>query len=144
MQVMEVISHGPWIYYIGSESDNFDEDKVGKWMYEFDDYDLAQELCERAVEDNIVIEAKHNAYPDPRYAHGICCFYIEGDDTEAHEAVISFFIQNDMIPHDPSGRLEDIPFKYDWQTRAGLYGDDFVPEITLSDFIDLDTGEWLP
>ena len=141
-QHMEVINYGPWVYYAGEGSEDFDPDTCGKWMYEFDDYDLASDLCERAVEGGVVREAKHNAYPDPRYDHGVCCFYIDGTDEEAHEEVISFFLDNDLVPRDASGRLKDIPFKYDWQTRAGFYDDDFVPEITLGDFIDLDTGEW--
>lgn len=139
---MEIVYSGPWTYYIGEGSEDLDDDKIGKWMFMFDDYGLAARLCEQAVEDGIVCEAKHNTYPDPRYDHGVCCFYMDGDDIESHESVISFFMDNDMIPRDASGRFEDIPFKYDWQTAAGQYGDDFVPEITLSDFIDLETGEW--
>lgn len=139
---MEVIEHGPWTYYVDDGSEDLSPDTCGKWMYEFDDYGLAHDLCEKAVEGGIVSEAKHNAYPDIRYPHGICCFYIDGNDTEAHEEVLSFFMDNDMIPRDEHGKLKDIPFKYDWQTRAGQYDDDFIPEITLSDFIDLDTGEW--
>ena len=140
---MEVIGYGSWVYYVGEGADDIDRDRCGKWMWSFDDYDLAEELCAKAVEDGVVAEAKHNAYPDPRYDSGICCFYLDGSDEEAHEAILGFFLENDMIPRDGSGRLADIPFKYDWQTRAGLYGDDFVPEMTLSDFIDLGTGEWI-
>lgn len=139
---MEVIEYGPWVYYDAGEEDT-DPDTCGKWMYEFDDYDLAEDLCTRAVENGVVSVAKHNAFPDPRYPHGICCFYIDGTDPDAHAEVIGFFLENNLVPRDQSGRLKDIPFKYDWQTRAGLYGDDFIPEITLGDFIDLDTGEWI-
>lgn len=41
------------------------------------------------------------------------------------------------------GRLYNIPFKFDAQTYAGEYGDDFHAKICLADFVDLDTGEFL-
>ena len=35
------------------------------------------------------------------------------------------------------GSYEDIPFKFDYQTRNGEYGETFVPKYKLSDFVDL-------
>jgi hypothetical protein len=40
-------------------------------------------------------------------------------------------------------RFYNISFKYDDQTRAGEYGEDFKGEIKLERFINLDTGEWI-
>ena len=42
-----------------------------------------------------------------------------------------------------TGRLYNISFKFDDQTRAGEYGADFKGAIKLAQFIDLNTGEWI-
>lgn len=45
-----------------------------------------------------------------------------------------------MVQKTPESRLYNIAFKYDSRTSAGEYGEGFVTEIKLTDFIDLDTG----
>lgn len=74
---------------------------------------------------------------------GVACFYINGDDVDAHKRVISFFLKNRLIPKTKKGLYTNISFKYDNQTRASEYGTDFEPKISLSKFINLETGEWL-
>lgn len=39
--------------------------------------------------------------------------------------------------------VESKEWWYDNQTRAGMYGDDFIGEIKLEQFLNLNTGEWL-
>lgn len=140
---MEVIDYGRWTFYLDADYEMLDPEKTGKWMYVFDDIDFAAEICAAAVENGVVCEAKHNSTIDAPDSTGVCCFYLDGDDMEAHERILSFLMDYDLIERDASGRLKNIPFKYDWQTLAGEYDDDFVPEITLSMFVDLDTGEWI-
>ena len=48
-----------------------------------------------------------------------------------------------MIRRTKSGKLFNISFKLDDQTRAGAYGDDFKAELKLESLMDLKTGEWL-
>ncbi|MCR5196185.1 MAG: DEAD/DEAH box helicase family protein [Pseudobutyrivibrio sp.] len=95
-------------------------------------------MCRKAVSGNICSEAKHSDAND-----GVCCFYVNRDDIPAHKRVIQFFIDNNLIRKTKSGKLYNISFKFDDQTRAGEYGADFNGEIKLEQFIDLQTGEWL-
>ena len=74
---------------------------------------------------------------------GVICFYLNGDDIENHHRVIRFMIDNKLIRKTKTGRLYNISFKFDDQTRSGEYGADFKGEIKLAQFIDLNTGEWL-
>ena len=52
-------------------------------------------------------------------------------------------IDNQLIRKTKKGRYYNMSFKFDDQTRAGEYGDNFEGKIKLEDFIDLDTGEWI-
>ena len=136
-----------WIRYF-QDSVTFDKDKVGKWMYffpkDFDALDYAAEVCEEAVQRGIVLSAKHTSDRDLFAPRGVACFYINGDDNEAHRRVIAYFLEKQLIPKTKKGKLYNISFKYDNQTRANQYGNDFAAEIQLSQFLDLDTGKWLP
>ena len=91
-----------------------------------------------SVEMGVVAEAKHTDGPD-----GVCCFYLNGDDMTAHKRTIQFFLDNGLIAKTRTGRLYNISFKYDDQTRAGEYGDQFRGKITLDQFLNLNTGEWI-
>lgn len=53
-----------------------------------------------------------------------------------------YFLVNNLIQKTKKGRLYNISFKLDKQTQAGEYGNEFHSEIRLSNFIDLETGEW--
>ena len=68
---------------------------------------------------------------------------INGDDIENHRRVIRFMMDNELILKTKTGRLYNISFKFDDQTRAGEYGADFKGAIKLAQFIDLNTGEWI-
>lgn len=134
---MEIINLGGWIFYINGEP-NFDNNKVGKWMYFFDDKDYVSKICKNAVENSIVEEAKHSDDET-----GVACFYLECDDMVAHKRVISYFLENNLIQKTKKGRLYNISFKLDKQTLAGEYGKNFHSDIKLENFIDLETGEWI-
>ena len=106
-------------------------------MYFFDGAEKAAKLCKEAVENGIVAEAKHSDA-----SSGVCCFYLNGDDMEAHRKTIQFFLDHQLIRKKGDGTLYNISFKYDRQTHAGEYGEEFHPEISLDRFVDLKTGEW--
>ena len=134
---MKIIEQFGWVYYVGDTS-QFCQDKVGKWMYFFDNKEFVAKICERAVKENIVNESKHSDDET-----GVACFYLNCDDMDAHKKIITYFIENNLIRRTKAGRLYNISFKLDNQTLAGEYGEKFHSEIKLSRFIDLETGEWL-
>ena len=113
----------------------------GKWMYFFNCFNMDEvpAICELAVSRGVAELVKHTlferVYMDN---HGVCCFYANADDTDAHKRII----QNGLIPRISSGRLRNLSFKLDSQTRDNEYGDDFTARIRLDDFLDLYTGEW--
>ena len=133
----EINKYG-WVFYLDDEKYiDLNPEKSGKWMYFFNDVQRAHELCREAVESGVVVESKHSDEPK-----GVCCFYLNGDDNESHRKVIQFFLDHDLIQRTKTGKLYNISFKYDRQTRNDEYGADFQGEIKLAQFLNLETGEW--
>ena len=126
-----------WYWYSTDKAYLLEPHKCGKWMYFFNDKTFAASICQKAVEGGVVQEAKHS-----NAERGVACFYIEYDDVQAHKRVLQFMLENNLIQKTKAGKLFNISFKLDDQTRAGEYGADFKSEIKLADFIDLYTGEW--
>ena len=135
---MKTIERGPWIYYLSEEYKGLDSHKCGKWMYFFENKQFVSNICKKAIQNNIVVESKHS-----NAETGVSCFYINWDDICAHKKVLEFFLSKNLIKRTKAGKLYNISFKFDYQTRAGNYGDSFNPEIKLDQFIDLYTGEWI-
>ena len=135
---METIENQSWIYYLDDTKTRFDPHKCGKWMYFFDDVIFAKKICSQAVRNGIVRETKHS-----NSTSGVCCFYLHYDDKDAHKRVITYFLQNGLIQKTKSGKLYNISFKLDDQTRAGQYGAAFASNIKLSCFVDLETGRFI-
>ena len=134
MEIFKVLN---WIKYVGDDV-QFDENKVGKWMYYFNDKDFISKVCIDVIESKIVAVAKHSNAEE-----GVACFYLNCDDIDTHKKIITFLIDNNMIRKTKTGRLYNMSFKLDTQTLSGEYGDDFYSDIKLSKFIDLDSGKWL-
>lgn len=134
---METIHSMGWIFYV-NDKPIFDSNKVGKWMYFFDDKNFVAEICKKAVNNHIVEEAKHSDD-----TAGVACFYLNCDDLDAHKRVIAYFLENNLIKKTKKGRLYNISFKFDKQTKAREYGENFHSNIKLENFINLDTGEWI-
>lgn len=137
MIVVRVIENAYWVYYF-ADGYKFDPGKVGKWMYFFKDHDFVAGKCQTAVYTGVVEQCKHSSAEE-----GVACFYLEVDDVKRHRQVLEFLIANEMVPRTKSGRLYNIGFKLDNQTRAGEYGDGFKAKVTLDQFVDLETGEWI-
>lgn len=134
---MERIELGGWVFYLSGKEELLDEHKCGKWMFFFSNREFAEEICQNAIEAGVVYECKHSDAEE-----GVACFYLNGDDIENHKRAIRFFLNNNLIRRTKTGKLYNIGFKYDDQTRAGKYGNEFKAEIKLDRFIDLNTGEW--
>jgi len=127
-----------WIFYSASKEVDFDSKKCGKWMYFFDDIEYAEAKCKEAIESGAIKHCKHS-----NADNGVACFYLHCDDIEAHKKILSFFLDKKLIKRTKAGKLYNIPFKLDIQTRAGEYGSGFESEIKLEKFVDLTTGEWI-
>lgn len=134
---MNIIAQAGWVFYSGENIKKLESDKCGKWMYFFDNKDFVSKLCEKAVKNGVVEVSKHSDAEN-----GVACFYLNGDDFEGHKKVIKFFLDNNLIKKTKTGKLYNISFKYDNQTRAGEYGENFVAEIKLDHFLNLENGEW--
>lgn len=136
-----------WVYYIDDERVNeLDPKRCGKWMYMTSDLERADNLVREAVVTGAVIEAKRSTAAHmalSRSDTGVCCFYLNGDDSEAHHRAIEFLLGHDLVRRTKTGRLYNVSFKFDEQTRAGEYGDNFHAKNRLADFVDLDTGEFI-
>ena len=118
---------GGWAFYMKDTSGLF-TDKIGKWMIFFDDIDFAKDICSRAVLADVVVEAKHSDRLNDK-GTGVACFYLNIDDTAGHKKVIQFFLDNDLIRVTKAGKLYNISFKLDNETRSGLYGSDFKSQL---------------
>lgn len=135
---MRINKIGPWVYYGTERSVMLLSKNAGKWMYFFDNNDgFIAEICKKSVESGVVAEAKHSDG-----IRGVACFYVNGDDVDGHKKIVKFFLDNNLIPRTKSGRLKNISFKFNSQTRNGEYGKEFDAKITLDKFLDLTTGEW--
>lgn len=138
---MKVIDLGGWRFFVGDDR-SFDRDKTGKWMYFFkgpEGRKFTEERCREAVEQGIVAEAKCT----DSQVEGTSCFYLNIDDKERHKRILQYFLDHNMIRRTKTGKLYNISFKLDNQTRAGEYGADYKGELKLEDFLDLNTGRWL-
>lgn len=111
---MEIINIGGWVFYVSENVVKFDRHKCGKWMYFFGDRQFAEKICREAVEKGVVTEAKHTDAEG-----GVACFYLESDDIASHKRTIQYFLDNDLIRRSKTGKLYNIAFKLDDQTRAG-------------------------
>lgn len=76
---------------------------------------------------------------------GVICFYCNGYEAEEHKRILRFMLDNGLIQRTKAGKLYNISFKFDNQTRAGEYthNDNFEGKIKLEQFVDLYTGEWI-
>ncbi len=137
---MEVLNMAGWIFFVGDVS-GFSRESVGKWMYFFRDQEgrkFAEDRCREAVEQDIVCEAKCSDSNE-----GVACFYLNIDDVERHKKILQYFIDHGMIRRTKTGKLYNISFKLDEQTRANEYGHEYKPELKLEELMDLNTGKWL-
>lgn len=138
-----MIRRGGWYWYLTEKAKLLERHKCGKWMYFFYDQEFAMNICEKAIVENACYECKCTDMEQADAEKGVICFYLNGDDIENHHRVIQFMMDNKLIPKTKTGRLHNISFKFDDQTRAGEYGFDFEGAIKLAQFIDLNTGEWI-
>jgi hypothetical protein len=134
---MKIETTAEWVFYIGN-IDELKSPKVGKWMYFFNDIFFVSNICKKAIEKNIVAEAKHSNKPE-----GVACFYLNFDDIKRHKKTIKFFIENNLIRKTNKNKYYNISFKLDSQTLSGEYAENFHSNIKLENFINLNNGNWI-
>lgn len=134
-----------WSYYMDTDLVcELDERKCGKWTCFFTDIGFAEHVCRKAVLEGAVVECKHTGSEVfGENKRGVICFYLNVDDEAAHRRVLEFMLENGLVRKTKAGRLYNIGFKLDEQTRAGEYGSEFNAKISLEDFVDLETGRFL-
>lgn len=139
----EPLRFGGWWWYTSEKVGKLKEHKTGKWMHFFTDQDFAKRMCQKAITEGACCECKCTDMELTGRPTGVICFYLNCDDKEDHRKVLRFMLDNNLIRRTKAGRLTNIAFKLDEQTIAGEYGSCFIPKITLSQFVDLDTGAWI-
>lgn len=132
-----------WFYYYSSEQNKYDTEKCGKWMCFFTDQEFANDICKKAMNEKICCECKCTDMETTKKPTGVICFYLNGDDLENHKKVISFMLDNSLVRKTKTGKLYNMSFKFDRQTRAKEYGESFKGEIKLENFLNLETGDWI-
>lgn len=132
-----------WFFFLSGKEDILKPEKCGKWMFFFNDQSFAQDICQKAIDEQICYESKCLDLELTQEKVGVACLYLNGDDIQNHKRVINFMIENNLIRKTKSGKFYNISFKFDSQTRAAEYGADFEGQIKLEHFIDLQTGEWI-
>ncbi|SFT51206.1 Helix-turn-helix [Lachnospiraceae bacterium XBD2001] len=138
---MEIIENQAWRYYLSDDQSELRGSVfVGKWMLFPSNIQSAEEMCRYAIENSIVVQAKHSL--EPRNGSYLCCFYMNIYDYDRHEGFIKAFLGKNYIPRTQSGRYYNIAYKLDAETYMGMYGNNYKGLMHLVDFIDLDTGQW--
>ena len=136
-----------WYWFTSGKENELTSDKCGKWMHFFSDQDFAIKICQKAIDEDVCVECKcSDLEMNLKYKMdktGVICFYLNGDNIDSHKKVLRFMIDNDLVRRTKSGRLYNISFKFDSQTVKGEYGADYEGNIKLSQFLNLDTSEWI-
>lgn len=132
-----------WFWYYSENMKQLNPQKCGKWMIFFSDQEFAKKICSKAILKNVCYECKCLDLEKTNKRSGVICFYQNGDDIENHKRIITFMLDNNLVKKTKTGWYHNNSFKYDSQTRNGEYGDSFKGKLTLSDFIDLNSGEWI-
>lgn len=131
-----------WLYFLNDEDSEYAQkhgDDIGKWMWFFNDLSQASYNCSLAVATNVVTQAKCT-YPLIR--DGVCCLYCGFLDFDRHIKILQFMMDNNLIRKTKTGKLYNISFKLDSDTRKKRYGKAFNPLLKLKYFINLDTGKF--
>lgn len=143
--LLETRENLAWCFYSDPEgAAKLSDDECGKWMVFFTDAEKASAICEDAVDSGSFAQAKHSSALSvalSRGGRGVMCLYVNGGDAEGQKKAVRFLVRRGLVRKAKSGKLYDMPFKYDWQTRTNAYGRDFYAFLHLSDFVDLSTWE---
>ena len=140
---MEITESDPWVYFTRPPEDGeqpLDEHLTGKWMHFYHNPRFEDVLCREAIREKIVLSckyAKHFTAPQ-----GVTCFYININDYASHKKLLLFMMKHHLF-QTRAGTLQNSPFKMDVQTKLSQYGSGFKRLLTLGDFFDLHSQQWI-
>lgn len=141
-----------WTFYRADSQDGFiwneDGKNIGKWMIFFgqskEELERINDLSAIAVNDGAVYETKVSSELAVNLKKsGVACFFVEINDNKTHKKIIEYLLKNNMINKTKKGTLYNLGFKLNTQTKRKEYGSNFTSKLTLDNFIDLKTGEWI-
>lgn len=137
-----------WLWY---GANTFTEsDKVGKFMTygKGDISDELQGLILKAIKQGVTPLVKHTNLDtitfNPRAKDGswVIVWY-SSDDENCLKSLAKFLVDEGLVQKTKTGKLYNIAFKYDEQTRNDEYAGEFKSKISLQDLMNLNTGELL-
>lgn len=133
---------GGWDYYhiYNGDYENLTESigQQGSWSLTYPEKYIKtiRKTVESMMRDHVIsmikLSNESNVSPDGHITMG---FVLDLEDS-AHETVLYYLMENRMLPENEDGTLKDISFKLDDDPDGSSL-------LHLSDFIDLDTREWL-
>lgn len=133
----KIIDTAFWVHYVGDIAST-DRNTLGEWRYTYDTVDNISKFCEHVVDNEVVVAAKHGTTD-----YGVASFYVDNQDEKGHKAIIGELISKGMVPKDSNGIYEDLKYELYIPKRL-LEKEGIKPfSLSLSDFIDLTSGEWV-
>lgn len=70
-----MIRQGGWYWFLSGEGAKLERHKCGKWMYFFEDQSFAQQICEKAIAEQVCYECKCTDMEVQLAPTGVICFY---------------------------------------------------------------------
>lgn len=128
-----------WTRYVAENANTaFVKSQVGKWEAAFNDRFEAGVMCKEAVETGLVAEARHRSA-----LRGTIAFYLNSTDIERHKKVLAYFKDHGLLRRTKNGNYADLPFKLIYPADVNEFGNQAKADILLSQFMNLETGEFL-
>jgi hypothetical protein len=74
---------------------------------------IAEKICERAIEEGIVELCKHTDMIRRPQPTGVICLYADAFDLAAVLRIAEWMVANNLVQKTKAGKLFNIPFKLD-------------------------------
>ncbi len=116
----------------------YELEEDGKWIVTVKDIHSALSICvyfhSRGI--NCKCSTENETYM-------IICIYSDSSNIELNKVILRHLFTLGAIPKNKDGRYKNISFKFDEQTSSKEYGTDFHARITLEDYVNRYTGEFI-
>lgn len=109
---MEKLTLGQWQVFTADMMASLGtSETLGKWMsrFTFENQELAEQMCERAVSEGICSEAKYTILDKAGQA-GVMCFFAPCNSDSQIKTVLNWMIENDLVRRTKAGNLFNIRF----------------------------------
>ena len=122
-----------WNFFTGDKTNTLGA-TCGKWEYHFTDSSFAHHVCREAIAQGAAAAAKMSDA-----GKGVCCFYINGNDREAHKRMLEFMLCKNLIRRRGDGAFFDTRFIFSPFEKSSLQTE-CLSDIKLSQFVNLKKG----